>query len=78
MTISGLIKRLERLKNKHGGSCHIAIDLTEAKVNQSIVRDHSHWSAGDVRFEVIRWAKDGNHELADGSERMKRIVSIGL
>lgn len=78
MTVNQLIKKLEKIRDRHGKRVHVCIDMGEAKVNSSIYTDYSHWSAGDVSVDYIRWEKEGSCELADGSERLRKIVSISL
>lgn len=78
MTVNQLIKKLEKIRDKHGKRVHVCIDVAECKVNRSIFEDHSHWSASDVKVESIRWAVDDSYYLADGSERVRIVAAISL
>ncbi len=78
MTVYKLIKELQKISDKHGPRAQVVIDMTELKVNKSILQDYSHWSVGEVRAERILWAKDDSFILADGSERTKQVVSLGI
>lgn len=73
MTINQLIKKLQKIQDKHGKRVTVCINTSETK-NYSA--DFSHHDLNVVEVDVIRWSKDDNYELADGSERMKKIVSV--
>jgi hypothetical protein len=78
MTISKLIRELQKMKKKTGPRATVVIDLAEFKWNGSIILEYSHYTAGQVRDEYIPFeGKDGSKYNADGSERMRIVVSIG-
>lgn len=75
MTLGKLIKRLQLIESKFGSRKNVVVDLREAR---EIGDEFTHWSVLTVSDETIPWAKDDNFELADGSQRTRHVVVIGL
>lgn len=75
MTINQLIKKLEKIQAKHGKRVTVVANL-EAMRN-STPDDFTHCTFKHVEFEMLPWAVEDSFELADGSERIRRVVSIG-
>lgn len=79
MTIRGLIRELEKAEKKSGPRALVMIDLAEFKASPGILQDYTHYGAGQVRVEVIPYEDPvRGKELADGSERYRLVVSIGV
>lgn len=72
MTVGALIKKLQRIEKEVGSRAKVVVALEEFRL---IDMEYSHWEAHDVVDDFIPWAQP-TRELADGSERMKRVVSI--
>lgn len=74
MTINQLIKQLENIQAKHGKRIPICIEKDPLLKRWN--EDYSHMDIGEIEVETIRWEKDDCYELADGSERMKTVVTF--
>ena len=75
MTINQLIKKLEKIRDKHGKRMPVVIN-TQAIKNWNY-DEYTHFGINDIAVEHILWAKDDNVFLADGSERYKKVCTIG-
>lgn len=71
MTVNQLIKKLYKLKQKIGPRTEVLIDW-----NTFVNIDHSHEHIMEIEFETIKWAIDGNSELANSNERLKRVITL--
>ena len=71
MTIKQLIKELQRLEKKVPRGTPVVIEHSNfGKTN------YSHDNFDELQIENISWAIDDSFELADGSDRMKTVVTI--
>lgn len=75
MTLDNLIKRLEAIRQIHGGRIKACINSDDLDTG------HGTWiicNVQDVKFEYVRQVDgDGCQEvLADGSEKMSKCVVI--
>ncbi|MCP3684564.1 MAG: hypothetical protein GY861_18005 [bacterium] len=75
MTINQLIKKLEKIRDKHGKRMPVVIN-TQAIKNWNC-DDYTHFNINDIAVEYILWAIDDNVILKDGSERYKKVCTIG-
>ncbi len=72
MTVFRLIRKLQEFERTYG-------PRTEVVVNKSVFKndDLTHESFSVIDFEIVPWKKNDSTELADGSERIKRVISLG-
>lgn len=75
MTITGLIKELNKIKKKVGPRTQVVVNM-EALRNR-LPYEYSHASFNHVEVECIPWAVNDSVCLANGEERTKVVVSIG-
>lgn len=74
MTVSKLIKELEKLKKKHGPRTQVVVSKKGmASLGQE---EWSHIGVQSATQETILWMIDDNWERKDGSERYKTVVTI--
>jgi hypothetical protein len=73
MTISKLIKELQKIEKQAGSRTTVVIDLSEFRL---INNNYSHWGLHEIDLEWIRWSKDDNFYLKNGQERQKLVVSL--
>lgn len=71
MTVNQLIKKLEKVREKHGKRAAVVIDWKTFQND-----DYSHTNVKDIEVEVIPWAKDDSFERADGTERLGTVVTL--
>lgn len=71
MTIKQLIRELQRLEKKVPRGTPVVIEHSNfGKM------DYSHDNFSELQIETIVWAKNDSAVLADGSERMKTVITI--
>lgn len=75
MTISKLIKELEKLKSKVGPSAQVTICKSGMR-NLDLGDDYTHCSLQNIQSNWIRFSIDDNYELKDGSERLRHVVVL--
>jgi hypothetical protein len=74
MTLFQLIRKLQKLEKQIGPRAHVVLDVESINVQHN--HDYSHADVQDVDYEVIVWAKDDNTVLANGQERLKKVVVL--
>lgn len=75
MTVNQLIKKLERIRDQYGKRLPVCVDMVGAE-NSRPDDMYSHISVNTVDVEAIPWAKDDSFERADGSERIRMVVTL--
>lgn len=73
MTVSKLIKELEKIKDKHGPRTQVVVCKEGMKNLDN--PDWSHIGLESIQIDSINWYIDDSCELKDGSER-SRIVAV--
>ena len=74
MTLFQLIKKLQKLEGQVGPRAHVVFEVKKIVDNHN--DDYTHSNVKEIEADLIRWSVDDNWELADGSERMKRVVVL--
>lgn len=74
MTINQLIKALEKIQTKHGKRIRVVVD--RLGVENSMPGEYSHCEVNTVDTDTIIWAINDSFELADGSERTRKVVVL--
>lgn len=75
MTISKLIKELEKLKSKVGPRTEVVIDLKGTQ-NSKLDEWHSYIKVNTIERDSVLWYVDDNCFLQDGSERYKSVIIL--
>ncbi len=74
MTINQLIKKLEKIRDKHGKRIQVCADINQ--LGECHNPDFSHITIGDASVETITWAVGDNRYLENGEERLRKIVTL--
>lgn len=75
MTVNQLIKKLEKIRDKHGKRLPIVIN--KEAINNWNSQDYTYADVNGVVVERILWAIDDCVTLKDGSERTKLVCTLG-
>jgi len=73
MTINQLIKKLEKIREKHGKRIPVVVDRVGV---DNANDDYSHVDVNTVDVESITWSVNDNIELQNGQERLKTVVTL--
>lgn len=74
MTISKLIKELEKIKKNNGPRTQVTI--CKKGMSNLDNSDYSHISIQSIQSAWIRWSVDDSWELKDGTERMRYVAVL--
>lgn len=74
MTVNQLIKKLEKVREIYGKTVPVVVN--KRGLENSTPDDYSYGNVDSVEVETINWYKDDSCVLADGSERMKTVVTL--
>lgn len=71
MTLTQFIKKLEKIKKQEGGRITVVVDWKSVRND-----DYSHSTIDDFKVELINWSINDSYELADGSERQRKVLTL--
>jgi len=75
VTVNQLIKKLEKIRDHHGKRLPVVVDMVGAN-NTRPDAIYSHVSVNNVDVEMIGWAVDDSFIREDGSERIRKVVTL--
>ena len=70
MTVGKMIKELYKIQNKYGPRMNVCAEW------ETFGDEFSHGSIEKIEINNICWVVNDSSELADGTERIKTIISI--
>ncbi len=73
MTIYTLRKKLETLEKKYGPRTTVCVCLDEYR---NVSDEFNYWKIHGIEELTVPWDNGNGRELANGAERMKKIVAI--
>lgn len=76
MTLNKFIKDLQKLQAKGYGKAHVCIKTQEVQEKRN--DDFSHENVNQIDVNVIVYSIDDNPFLADGTERLRTVVELGI